>query len=142
MKKKLSSLLLAAMMLFTGCESIDPEILDYVLDQVQEDGYITEDTELLHRLSNISDAIPNLISYDYIYREADSDELFCVRVYKLQEGEDECEVHILTDVEIGEYVQTDSDGKTKRIPYLEDGWTLEEKLEYRIPAELLPEEEE
>ena len=142
MKKKLSALLLAAVMLFTGCESIDPEILDYVLDQVKDDGYITDDCELLHRLSNVSAAIPNLISYDYIYREADSDELFCVRVYKLQEGEDECEVDILTDVEIGEYVQTDSDGKTKHIPYIKDGWTLEEKLEYRIPDELLPEEEE
>lgn len=141
MKKKISALLLAAIMLCTGCESIDPEILDYVLEQVQKDGYITEECELVHKLSNVSAAIPNLISYDYIYREADSDELFCVRIYRLQEGEDKCEVDILTDVVIGEYIRDDN-GETKRIPYLEDGWTLEEELEYRIPDELLPEEEE
>ena len=141
MKKKISALLLAALMLFTGCESIDPEILDYVLDKVEDDGYITEDCELLHRLSNVSAAIPDLISYDYIYQYPDSDELFCVRIYRLQEGEDECEVHILTDVHIGEYVQTHND-ETKRIPYLEDGWEIEEKLEYRIPDELLPQEDE
>ncbi len=140
MKKKLTALLAAAMLLVTGCESISPEILDHVLNEVREDGYITEDCELLHRLSNVSPAIPNLISYDYIYSDED-DELFCVRVFRLQEGEDECEVHILTDVVIGEYVQTD-DGKTKRIPYLEDGWTIEEKLEYRIPGELLPKDED
>ena len=46
MKKKLSALMLAALMLITGCETIDPEILDYVLEQVLDEK-LTNEREVL-----------------------------------------------------------------------------------------------
>lgn len=135
MKKRSAILLLISAMLLAGCESTDPEILEYVLNCIREDGYITEEHSLLHELTQVSAAIPDVMSHDYVYSNEDG-ELFCVRIRRVQEGETECEVEILYGIEMGEYVRT-NDGKTKHIPYIEDGYESRTELTYAIPAELL-----
>ena len=112
MSKKIRNILLAlcasVLILFTGCDRMDDELLEYILNEVETKGYISDSDKLIHEITNVSDAIPNITSYDSVY-ENENGELYCVRIQNVQEDEEYCYVYILTDIEISEYNYEDGD---------------------------------
>ncbi len=120
MSKKIRNILLAVctavLVLVTGCDRMDDKVLEHILGEVKAQGYISDSDKLIHEITNVSAAIPNITSYDYVYENEDG-ELYCVRIHNVQEEEEYCSVFILSDLDIAKYNYDDGDPAYEIIHY-------------------------
>ena len=107
--KKYFLILIAAALLMAGCGGVKKEVRETVLEIVAEAGYVGEDDVLEHECVNVTDALPKIKSYDYVYNTGES--LYSIRIEVLNAEEDttDFEVYVLYDVELVEYHPDDED---------------------------------
>ena len=100
-KIKLLLMISCLCLILTSCRGIKEDVRKDILSCIKESGYIKESDILRYTSKVISDAIPILMAYDYIYDRDGA--LYNVRIYTSDEETIKYDVSILYDVELDKY---------------------------------------
>ena len=112
-KVKIVLILSCICLILTSCGGLDKNVREKILKCVEQNGYIEKGDKLKYTSNVVSDAVPTIMAYDYIY-DRDGN-LYSVRIATAEGDEEQYEVQILYDVQIDKYSGKDEKSYTYKV---------------------------